>query len=249
MNVPKAIDIYELGVWLGYLEAVVSPEGIIWSRVRESLQYLSKYKDVEGLDFIGGEAKSELSTLARTYKYSYNRVFSKIDCADLNTMVHQWYGRLDEIKKRWFIGVPETNSLDVSKLSSGAKSFFEENEWSLLNELEQHGLNEAATCLLVNNFTSSEFMALRSLESVLRRWYESKTGKPVEKIKQINIFEMINEEFPDIGRPKEISALFHLKNRRNAIAHPEVISTVEDANATFIYSISTCKAVNKFIEK
>ena len=78
-------------------------------------------------------------------------------------------------------------------------------------------------------------MALRALETVLRRWYESKTGKPVEKIKQINIFEMINEEFPDIGRTKEISALFHLKNRRNAIAHPEVISTVEDANPTFIY--------------
>jgi len=137
----------------------------------------------------------------------------------------------------------------VSKLSSGAKSFFEEDEWPLLNELEQHGLNEAATCLLVNNFTSSEFMALRSLESVLRRWYERKTNKPIEKIKQVEIFDMLDKEFPDIGRPKEISALFHLKNRRNAIAHPEVISTVEDANATFIYTISTCKAVNKLFHE
>lgn len=249
MDVPNAVEIYDLGVWLGNLEAVVSPEGITWLRAREPLQYLSKYKNVEGLEFIGSEAQSELYKLARIYKYSYKRIISKEDCASLNTLVNQWYGRLDEIKKRWFIGVPKTMSLDVSKLSSGAKSFFEEDEWPLLNELEQHGLNEAATCLLVNNYTSSEFMALRSLESVLRRWYERKTNKLIEKIKQVEIFDMLDKEFPDIGRPKEISALFHLKNRRNAIAHPEVISTVEDANATFIYTISTCKAVNKLFHE
>jgi len=248
MNVPNAVDIYELGMWLGYLEAVVNSEGN-WARVREPLQSLSKYKNVEGLEFIGSEAQSMLNSLARIYKYSYKRLFSKEDCASLNTSVNQWYGRLDEIKKRWFIGVPKTTSLDVSKLSSGARSFFEEDEWSSLTELEQHGLNEAATSLLVNNFTSSEFMALRSLESVLRRWYERKTNKPIEEIKQFEIFGMLDEEFPDKGRPKEISALFHLKNRRNAIAHPEVISTVEDANATFIYTISTCKAVNKLFHE
>ena len=249
MDIPTATDIYEIGVWMGYLEAVVSPEGIIWRRVRESLQYLSKYSDVEGLDFISNDAKSTLNRLARTYKYSYNRLVSKGDCADLNTLVHQWYGRLEEIQKRWFIGVPKTTSLDISKLSSGAKSFFEESEWNLLTELEQDGLNESATCLLVNNFTSSEFMALRSLESNLRRWYEWKKGRPIDNIKQFDIYNLLNEEFPDKGRPKEISALFHLVYRRNAIAHPDVISTVEDANTTFIYTISTFKAINKLIHK
>jgi len=237
--------IYELGVWIGYLEARVSPDQTNWGIIKEALQALNAYKTIDGLESIGTEAQSQLYSLSRKYKYSNTRLFAKEDREALMTLINHWCGRLEEVKKRWLTIIPNL-SIDVSKLSSGAKSFFSEDEWSRLNDLEQKSLDEAAYCMLSNNFTASEFMALRTVESVLRRWYKEKTGK-TDYVHQSNIIDLLDEEFPERGgldkekRPKEISALFHLKNRRNAIAHPEVISTYEDANATFVYVINTCK--------
>lgn len=231
--------IYELGVWIGYLEAIVDNEQIDWGSVREALQALVVYKAVEGLEFVGTDAQTQLLSLAQTYKRSYRRLVAKDVLATLGDMVKTWYGRLEEVKKRWLIVIPNL-SLDVSKLTSGAKAFFLPDEWDRLNELEHQGLNEAANCMLSNNFTAAEFMALRTVESVLRRWYAAKKGKQTHL--QADVINFIDSEYPDNKkRPKEISALFHLKNRRNAIAHPDEISTAQNANATFIYVIDTCK--------
>lgn len=233
-----ASSIYELGINLGYFEGVLTSDKLIWGTVREALQNLGTFKSVEGLEFIGSDSQAELSRLARTYKYSYNRLFAENDRAPLNSLIQNWYGRLIEVQKRWIMKSPKTH-LDISKLCAGAHTFFEGDEWSALNELEQKGLNEAAACLLTNNFTASEFMAVRTVESVLRRWYELKTGKATEK--QAAIFDIIDEEYDENKkRPKEIQQVFYFKHRRNAIAHPDMISNSEDASVTFTHSVETC---------
>jgi hypothetical protein len=243
-NELDASNIYALGVWLGNLEAIVKSGGTDWGNVRDTLQELSKFKDFEGLEFIGKDAQSDLYRFAKIYKRGFTRKLTEEDCETLNTLVHNWYGRLEEVKKRWIFSTPKTN-LDILKLSIGAKSFFEETEWQALSELEQQGLNEAAKCLLTNNFTASEFMVLRTVESVLRRWYEMKTNKKLDSISQGQILNYLDKEYPEPQRPKEISALFHLKNRRNSIAHPDVISNCEEANVTFIYSVNMCKVAKQ----
>ncbi len=231
--------IYELGIWIGYLEARVSPDQTNWGIIKEALQEFNAYKTIDGLEFIGAEAQSQLYSLARKYKSSYKRLFANEDREALKDMVTTWCGRLEEVKRRWLIVIPNL-SLDVSKLTSGAEAFFSPDEWDRLNKLERQGLNEAANCMLSNNFTAAEFMALRTVESVLRRWYAAKKGKETQL--QADVINFIDSEYPDNNkRPKEISALFHLKNRRNAIAHPDEISTAQDANATFTYVIGTCK--------
>jgi hypothetical protein len=70
----NASNIYDLGVWLGYLEGILGAEKIIWRDVRETLQNLATYKSVESLEFVGNEAQSEFLRLAHIYKYSYNMV-------------------------------------------------------------------------------------------------------------------------------------------------------------------------------
>lgn len=240
----SASRIYDLGIWLGYLEAVTDSGAVPWGDVRECLQSLAEYRTAVGVEFLGNDARSELYSLARTYKYSYKRPFAKEDCAHLSGLVQKWYGRLEEISRHWVASTP-TTSLDISKLSSGAGAFFEEGEWSLLSEIEQQDLNEAVVCLLANSYTASEFMALRAVESLLRRWYHWKTDKSIEHVRQADILDALDSEFPDKGRPKEISALFHLKNRRNSLAHPEMISNEENASVTFIYVVNTFKAVAK----
>jgi len=233
-----ASSIYELGKCLGKLEGLLTSDKLVWKPVREVLQLLGAYKQVEGLEFIGNDAQAELLSLSRTYKHSFTRQFIEYDRVLLTSLVHNWYGRLTEVQKRWIMKSPKT-TLDISKLCAGAHTFFEDNEWSALNELEQKGLNEAAACLLANNFTASEFMAVRTVESVLRRWYELKTGKATEK--QAAIFDIIDKEYDENKkRPKEIQQVFYFKHRRNAIAHPDMISNSEDASVTFTHSIETC---------
>ncbi len=166
----NASSIYELGIWLGFLEGILTSEKTVWKNIRETLQFLSTYKTVSSLEFIGNESQAELLSLAKIYKYSYSRQMTDNDKETLNSLVHNWHGRLAEIQKRWLIRTPKT-ALDINKLCSGAKSFFEDSKWESLTELERKGLDEAVACLLANNYTASEFMALRSVESVLRRWY------------------------------------------------------------------------------
>ncbi len=118
-----ASSIYDLGIWLGYLEGILTAEKPVWGDVREALQKLSAYKQVEGLEFIGSESQSEFFRLARTYKYSYQRIFAENDRSSLNNLVQHWCGRLTEVQKRWIMKSPKTH-LDISKLCAGAHTFF-----------------------------------------------------------------------------------------------------------------------------
>jgi|WetSurMetagenome_2_1015567.scaffolds.fasta_scaffold43940_2 hypothetical protein len=236
-----ASRVFELGMWLGYLEGIIIPEKTKWGDVKEALQNLSSYKSTEGVESIGLEAQSDLYRLARTYMGGKTRQLSEYDRTALGKQISTWHGRLDEVKKRWMMNAAKT-TLDISKLCAGAHSFFENKEWSALSALEQQGLNEAAACLLSNNYTASEFMAVRTVESVLRRWYESKTGKTTEK--QAAIFDIIDQEYDENKkRPKEIQQVFYFKHRRNAIAHPDMISNSEEASVTFTHSVETCSYI------
>lgn len=240
-----AEDVFTLGTWLGHLEADCRVENPKWSDIREDLQSICRYRSTTGLEFIGSEAQGLLSSYGRKYKDPSKQIEDEA-VGLLQTTIPTWYGRISEISKRWIVCLPQTQ-LDISKLSSGAKPFFEEEEWNVLSELEKQGMNEAATSFLGNNFTAAEFMALRTVESVLRRWYEKKTGNTMGKVTWGRVLNRIEKEFPERNRPIEISALFHLRRRRNAIAHPDVISVEADASVTFIYVVNVCKAVKSIL--
>jgi len=234
-------DILQLGVWTGRLDAEVNNPSPYWGGVRLCLQPLCRYKKIDELEFIGSEAQGQLSQLSKKYK-DPSKIMDEEDSSWIDTLLRQWEGRLSEISKKWILFSPETQ-LDISKLAFGAEAFFEDDEWEVLSQLEQQGLNEAATSLLGNNFTASEFMALRTIESVLRKWYRKKTGSSLGNVKWGNVLDKLEKEFPERQRPIEISALFHLRRRRNAVAHPDVISSESDASVTFIYVINVCKAM------
>ncbi len=240
-----ANTIFELGNSLGRLETDLDLENTPCSIVREDIQTLCKYRDTESLELIGTEALRDLSWISRKYK-DRNKPLEEDDSNYLSSLIQNWYGRIDEISKTWVICLPQTK-LDVTKLTSGAEPFFDEEEWNVLNDLEKQGLNEAATSLLGNNFTASEFMSLRTVESVLRRWYERKTSNAIGNVTWGKVLNKLEKEFPERKRPTEISALFHLRRRRNAIAHPDVISNETDANVTFIYVVNGCKAVKDLL--
>lgn len=237
---PGAYDIYQLGIWIAQLEALAQPPSY-WSSVITCLEALCRFKYMQGLESIGDDAEHDKNNYSREYD-DYEKPIKSVHSHLLRLRSREWRGRLEEVSKGWVLCCPQAH-MDISKLRKGAKSFLTDEEWQILTPLEQEGLNEASSCLLFNNFTSAEFMALRTVESLLRRWYEKDTGKVMQKATFGQVLDRLDREFPEPNRPEEISPLYHLKRRRNDIAHPEVISNEEDATVTFLHVIRECKAL------
>lgn len=236
-----AIDVLNIGHWLANLEGVLT-FAQQWGEIRTLLENLCSCKNKRTVGFLGDDAQSMLNNLKQRY-YDDEKYVEQTDITGLRSMVSRWRGRLDVVSQRWVLSMPRAH-LDASRLQDGIKAFLNDEECSALNSLEQQGLDEAASCLLFNNFTSAEFIALRSVESLLRRWYEKKTGNKLEQEKWGEILEELNNLYPKKSeRPKELSLLGYLRGRRNEIAHPEVISNPEEATSTFLNVIAVCKTV------
>lgn len=241
----KPFDLYLMGHWIRYLAESMAG-GPYWKNVKVTLEKLTQFKEIGNLSFVGVESEQIKNLLSNKY-WKDDQVIEFQDRIQLQSELSKWEGRIQEILKHWTLSFCQAH-LDVSKLTSGAKSFLKDEEWNVLQPLEQQGLNEAASCLLYNNFTSAEFIALRAVESVLRRWYEKKTSKKLEKQMWGEILDELNELYPKKSqRPKELSLLDYLRERRNEIAHPEAISNPEAATATFLNIIAVCKEVKSFL--
>ncbi len=238
---PTALDLMNLEYWFMVLKDVLVHD-YRWGSIRVQLEKLCSYKDKVTLRFIGEDAESKLQGLRQRY-WDDTKYIEQADISDLQSLVNRWLGRIDVIGQKWVLCVPQVY-LDTDKLTTGIKAFLDEQEFSILSPLEQLGLNEAASCLLLNIFTCSEFIALRSAESILRRWYEKKTGNKLEQERWGDILDKLNDLYPKkSGRPKELALLDYLRGRRNEIAHPEAISNAEESTSTFLNVIAVCKAV------
>ena len=241
----NAIDIYELGFWLGRLDTSLQPS-LPWGLARICLESLFDYKSKEGLQLIGQAASFYHKEFDNDYKKTEENIKEK-HCYILQPVVAKWRGQIEMILKEWILCQPQAH-IDIAKLIKGPKSFLTDEELNMLIPLEQEGLNEATQCLSFNNFTSAEFMSLRTVESLLRRWYEKHTNKSISDATFGQVLNRLDKEFPEPTRPREISPLYNLKERRNAIAHPEVISNEEEATMTFMLVIRQCKLLkNKLV--
>lgn len=237
---PSPFQLFTVGEWINQLAERLESNSY-WEHISRCLDWLSGLKEVNGLEFIGVDAAVHKGKLSQKY-YRDNDYLQPRDKVQLQAVLSRWEGRLQEISKRWVLSFPQAH-VDVGKLASGGRSFLRDEEWNMLQPLEQDGLNEAASCLLFNNFTSAEFMALRTVESLLRRWYEKTTGNKLEKAKWGDVLEDLDKQFPKPNRPKELSLLDYLRGRRNEIAHPEAVSNEEEATATFLNVIRVCKTI------
>jgi hypothetical protein len=240
-----ATDLYELGFWLGRLDCSLQ-SSVPWGIPRICLEVLSDYKSKGDLQFIGDVASYYYTTYDNEYKKREDPI-KEVHYRILQPAVAKWRGQIEMVLEKWILCSPQAH-LDIGKLIKGPRSFLLDEEWNMLIPLEQEGLNEATQCLLFNNFTSAEFMALRTVESLLRRWYEKHTNKSIDDATFGQVLNKLDKEFPESNRPREISPLYNLKERRNAIAHPEVISNEEEATMTFMLVIRQCKLLkNKLV--
>jgi len=92
-----------------------------------------------------------------------------------------------------------------------------------LSKIEKNSIQEASLSLGSGAYTGSELMALRTLESILRRTYEvdDTLGKLIERMESDNRLSDLK------------GILSYFKDVRNRIAHPEKLSSKLEAESTF----------------
>jgi len=209
------------------------------TRLSCCFHYLRIQKSVES---IGKEADKWFSDFVKKYSSQENACLDPKDHESLKLAIVRWEERLREIYKKWILSYPDTH-IDVSKLREGAKAFLSGDEFSMLESLEEQSLGEAASSLLFANFTSAEFMALRTAESLLKKWYEKTTNRKLGRTTWGEVLDKLNEEFLEKERPKELLLLDYLRERRNEIAHPGALSNSVQASTTFFNVISLCQTL------
>ena len=110
-------------------------------------------------------------------------------------------------------------------------------EWNYLIPLERTSLSEAASDIGNKAYTSAEFMALRVLESVCRRFYAKKVkkglpsgwGKVIEELADTDPFK------PYIG------IMGYFKEVRNRLAHPQDMSDETASKSSYMMVIRLIK--------
>ena len=234
--------LFVIGEWIGELKNGLAQSTTYYEAIGGGLVGLGILRDAPKFEFIGKEANSLWSEFYEKYHSLENATLDSKDVESLKRTITRWEGRLQEISKNWILSYPDTH-IDATKLREGAKVFLRDDEFNALEPLDQQSLSEAASSLLFANFISAEFMALRTAESLLKRWYANKTGTKLGKTTWGQVLEKLNEEYPKEERPKELILLDYLRERRKEIAHPEGISNSVTASTTFLNVISLCESL------
>lgn len=229
-----------IGRSIGELKNELAQSIARYETVTTPIVLLSILKDTESVESIGKEADRWLDNLIEKYSSQENACLDSKDHESLKLTIATWEERLREISKNWILSYPDTH-LDISKLHEGTKAFLSDDEFNALEPLEKQSLMEATSSLLFSNFISAEFMALRTAESLLKKWYEKRIDKKLGKTTWGEVLEKLNQEFPKEKRPKELLLLDYLRERRNEIAHPGAISNSVTASTTFLNVISLHK--------
>ena len=223
----SAAGAFHLAVLLIRLEWAIGPISVR-AQLAGFIEPLRFYEDVHGFEDIGKEATGWHNSIS-------NNVLPLILDTEKNSLraaKTRWESLVSERLGEHYLLRAQSN-LDHKKLNQGAIGFLPEDEYAFLDVMEVSDLSDACVCLMLGRATPAEYMALRSAEGLLRRWYEHKTGKQIMKAWG-RVLERLVKEYPEATRPKELAVLAYLKVRRDEVAHPERVSTMIEAEATLM---------------
>jgi len=223
-----AWGVYRLGYLLERLEWAIATikEPIELAPFIESFRF---YEQVHPFEDIGQAAK-DLNNMLSSYEEPEVSAETKDYLRDTRS---HWYALIQERLQDLYLVTPMCK-VGPRKLMRGIEMFLKKDLFSLLEKIEVSDLNEACRCILVGSTTAGEHIALRAAENLLRRWYEYKTGEKLRYETWGTVLNNLVKEYPENKRPKEISLLGYLKQRRDEVAHPQRVSSLLEAETTLM---------------
>ena len=159
----------------------------------------------------------------------------KNDATRFHKKIEIWTDRIiSEVKKQLIFPAHTKGDLNIEKLIQGVESFFPSEVWVKIQQIEKDDLEDCIKCLLTKRWTPSTIMAMRAIESAVRKYYNDLTGK-----KKKNWWKILDElkDNPDANK-KLVKELDYIREHiRNPLAHPEErIENYEEAEIAFIHA-------------
>ncbi len=151
-------------------------------------------------------------------------------------MVPIWQDRIErELSNIRVIRLFEGTDLNPEKLMNGAKSFFSEEIWNLMKDIEKADLDDGCRCITLQAWTPASMITMRAVESVLRSYYQKITGnEPKAKTWGIILGELKNNESAD---KTLIGYLDYLREIRNKLQHPDARFGQFETEAIFHHAL------------
>ncbi len=129
-------------------------------------------------------------------------------------------------------------------LIQGAEKFFSKDIWGELVPEAKSDLDECCKCILFELPTSAGFIALRGTESVLRIYYNKKTGKTLTRF--LNWNDILKELKTTNADKKLLGHLDYLRNNlRNKLSHPDSFLSQKEAENIFPMIVLTIETMVK----
>lgn len=201
----------------------------------EVLESLEGLKNIKEFTDIGQQVSDWRESLLKSHDFTGPLGVMSLNLnsevhEDLKTATQSWRTRFyDRVEEKLVVATPETD-LPIGKLIEGPTSFMNLQGYEGY-ESEIRDLYEACASILVSSYTSAEFMALRAVEGVLRKWHKEEVNEEEDYSGWAAAIQDISDS-DDGNGPKELRLLDYLRERRNEVAHPDRHSTIRDAENT-----------------
>lgn len=223
-------EVLEIGTQLESILSYVKTESPKVSRAIHLLEliYNCSTSEVEKLKEIKKGSKEWASKL-KTEELNDDENLPKLMKEDLRDDINEWRIEFRSALEGSFITFPKVD-FPIEKLKKGPDGLISEKANKKLTKAEREGLREACYSLLAENYTALELVALRTVSSILKRWYEKKTGGNISG-SWTTILEKLANEYPD-KKPSELSLLGYLLERKKVLMNTARTSTKSDAETT-----------------
>lgn len=120
--------------------------------------------------------------------------------------------------------------LDMFDIINNPESFFKDEVWDWMDDPPKKDFKEACQALAFDSPTACVMISLRAVEYNLRIWYEQDTERNIEHRTWGQVVGELEDVYDDVDdRPSVLSNLDYLRERRNAVSHPEDSSTQREA--------------------
>ena len=223
----------QLGSMLTHLEWAV--EGNVTpADLAARVGHLASFWNIVGFEDIGQEAADSQASMAIL------TVLTRQDKYDFRKLVTRWHTVAQERCSALFLITP-TTILNPKELVDGIQGVAVPETLKLLEDQERGDLDEACRCILVGSPTAGEFMALRAIESLLRRWYVKNDNTKTEQVENKPwgfVIDLLSKEYEDKKAPPSLAVLGNLKLLRDEVAHPDKVSSLTDAESTLLIACS-----------
>lgn len=241
-------DALQLGTHIEYLRQTAKNDSISKDNVMDILDRIDRIFQTRNIE---SEVGSQVSDLKRELDESELVTLPDEEIDRLEKKAITWNHLINQdLQREKRIPVSQTGLLDVDRLVDSPESLFSRPVWEWLDDRPKSDIQEACRTIVINCPTSSVMLSLRAVEHCLREWYEQ-GNQELDEAAWGQVLDRLMEEYAQEEKkndtvltqlsdlPPVLSTLYHLKEKRNEVNHPEKSPNEQEARRTLMIVAST----------